>query len=647
MQVSATEIQYSNYRNFRAYDIVDNYRSREVPDASVADTNYFADAIFDNIVATCKETDTRTFLLNLYLNEDRGRGYLEKAIDIALVLDEERMLPEKDPGDLVNAYMIAFMADLNPSLFKYMSRDAEDKVRDLIDDLDRLKLLSSRSSNDRSRSNTRDNRGSRDRGRGRDDYRRTEPTRGSRVVERQGMNKDDLRDSPRKTTPRNFRPPTTQPRGQSAREREEAARTRREIEPTRNDSPREDHAPQIEEVVDKFAWISTPKNPYRILNAKANPDVLIFLDEVEGDVVETVTTVSDLRSTPEKERSKEALEALVRKEDHVTNRGSGLKSPFDKTTTWRSLAEAALPLQEVKSYQLAEPSKALASNPDIFDNVLNGFEVSSSDDEIAELLTSLYQKEENGNTKPNPKRIFYTKIESRFGHGVKDLLKNLSSCITFSQMGRVLNMATTEIIDKKKTGVVNARVTESTLSHIEYIDRLLYRRLLDLLQIELQYNIQAFGGSFNTIMSKIYPALTKHSGGDAIPDALLKLENNEAINLFRTLQNSSEVDEKLTEAKAETTGVSAEYIGMIKIPKSLTLLPFSSRELDLELVKGEAKLLNEEVTPSLFHAAESLFSQTEGFTVKPIDNYLLTTDGVRYKIYQTTLISGNYTISLA
>lgn len=84
--------------------------------------------------------------------------------------------------------------------------------------------------------------------------------------------------------------------------------------------------------------------------------------------------------------------------------------------------------------------------------------------------------------------------------------------------------------------------------------------------------------------------------------------------------------------------------GFIPVSYSFTYLNVLSTELGLDNLTTEAVLIREQDSVVLFDVAESLFKQSEAYTVAPMYNLLITQDQRVYKIYKGFLSTNSYLI---
>lgn len=136
------------------------------------------------------------------------------------------------------------------------------------------------------------------------------------------------------------------------------------------------------------------------------------------------------------------------------------------------------------------------------------------------------------------------------------------------------------------------------------------------------------------------------TGDSVLADAYTKAQILEANSLFRSVSGDAEEIDEHRKLISDRYGIPLENIAVISTPKSITVLPFTYAELGLVLKTGQVKLIDKKITPYLWNIASSLFEQFNALPVRPVDNYVYTSDRVRMCLYETLLSKDGFLISL-
>lgn len=605
------------------------YYSNLLRDSDGSDEDTIGDALLYEISETVKKSYLRTFLFNLYADRELGAGALKKAIDIAITFSN-RFRDEQNPYAKINSLMLAYCLYRYPDLDepRIMSDTEYDILSNQIETLKRSRLLED----------------SRGRGGNRDDDRET----------RRGRGYSDPRDEERRSGRMESVPYNYVPGGNTSRvtnSRTEPRGSNRRSRDTEEGSTRTQ--PKRESVVDTSKslavskWEPAKEQPYLTLVSFNSEWFTHFRQNESGELRQKVDSVNTYETLPPSEKTPVSEEAFMERSHHIAVRGGCVESPFNTDARFRTIEDSTVGLTKVKSFHLSDPERAKNEDPNIFVQVTD--EVGYYEDDVNMYLDlaskMLKQKLAGGKNALKSLRAFYTQSEVVFSKAKNSLfLEKLAESSSYEQIGKKLYVFSTEAKHRHDSNPDEIS-TDDSLCLAERIDSYMLGRLANIINTQLQFSVVPTG-NFIANNNEAARYMTQVTGDSVLADALNKAQLLEAKSLFKDIIGTPEDANVHRDFMAKKYDVEPDNVILINTPKSMTLIPFSYSELALDLKPGEVKLIEKKYTPYLWNIASSLFEQLNGIPVRPVDNYVMTTDKVQMRIYETLLVDGGFLISL-
>lgn len=593
------------------------------------------DMLADGILAdSANTTDSylRVFLFNMYADEREGHRALKAAIDIGILLGRE-LRDRKDPYRFINSYMIAFAYHTYPELDNPdITTDKEDEI--LCRQIETLKRM--RFIKERTRPSVR------------------EPERSAFSRDRYADPRDVNRGTGRsermnaRQVPNNYNPREQRDEGRRTTPGARQNTSSRESVPARGAPSRNQEVEQATQgQVGVAKWVPVKEQPY--MTVVGEPGGFSYLlVKSDGIVIQKCSTVLDYEKLPDTEKTEDSEKAFMDRSKHIVVRGGCVGTPFEAEDRFRTIESATTGLNEVKSFHLSDPSGSIEANPNVFKQVDHQVGSYETDDAIYQELAAkiLQGKLADKRNKPLAVRAFYTHIEPVIGETDNSaFIKKLASSSSYEQIGKTLYMFATEVSHKHKNRSSSDNGTDDSLCLAERVDTIMLKRLSGIINTQLQFNVVP-AGNFIANNSEVARYMTSVTGDSVLADAYTKAQILEANSLFRSVSGDAEEIDEHRKLISDRYSIPLENIAVISTPKSITVLPFTYAELGLDLKTGQVKLVDKKITPYLWNIASSLFEQFNALPVRPVDNYVYTSDRVRMCLYETLLSKDGFLISL-